>query len=166
MGPDIRRLLVVVQHLVSVLEQSSSAITKFARGLTNTFGVFQSYYQHKFPQQQPALISLIGSVQAFVLILFGFLAGPLWDAGYSKSLIFGGTCLTTLGYFMVSICDQYWQVMLAQGLLTGFGSCFLFVPAVAIIPQYFDRKRAIANGIAASGSGLGMSDFLFSPSIL
>lgn len=45
--------------------------------------------------------------------------------------------------------------MLAQGLLTGFGSCFLYLPAIAIIPQYFDKNKAIANGIAASGSGLG-----------
>lgn len=92
-----------------------------------------------------------------MLIFFGFLAGPLWDAGYGRFLILGGTCLTALGYFMVSICDQYWQVMLAQGLLTGFGSCFLYLPAIAIIPQYFDQRKAIANGIAASGSGLGKS---------
>lgn len=123
--------------------------------MTNAFGVFQSYYQHKFPDQKPALIALIGCIQPFVLIFFGFLAGPLWDAGHGRSLIFGGTCLTAFGYFMVSICDQYWQVMLAQGLLAGFGSCFLFVAAIAIIPQYFDRRKAIANGIAASGSGLG-----------
>ena len=56
---------------------------------------------------------------------------------------------------MVSICDQYWQVMLAQGVVAGFGSCFLFIPATAIIPQYFTRRRALANGIAASGASLG-----------
>lgn len=125
--------------------------------MTNAFGGFQTYYQWKFPHQQPATIALIGCIQPFVLIFFGFLAGPLWDAGYCRALIIGGACLTALGYFMVSICDQYWQVMLAQGLLTGFGSCFLYIPAIAIIPQYFDKRRAIANGIAASGSGLGES---------
>ncbi|KAL1954977.1 hypothetical protein VTO42DRAFT_384 [Malbranchea cinnamomea] len=29
------------------------------------------------------------------------------------------------------------------------------MPCVAILPQYFKRKRALANGIAASGSGIG-----------
>ena len=125
------------------------------RGLTNAFGVFQTYYQHKFPNEKPAVISLIGCIQPFVLIFFGFLAGPLWDAGYCQSLMLVGTCITVFGYMMVSICDKYWQVMLAQGVLTGFGSCLLYLPAIAIIPQYFNQKKALANGIAASGSGLG-----------
>ena len=90
-----------------------------------------------------------------MLLLVGFLAGPIWDSGYGRTLIFVGACLTALGYFMVSICDQYWQVMLAQGILTGFGSGFLYLPCTAIIPQYFDKNKAIANGIAASGSSLG-----------
>ena len=29
------------------------------------------------------------------------------------------------------------------------------MPCVAILPQYFKKKRALANGIAASGSGIG-----------
>lgn len=29
------------------------------------------------------------------------------------------------------------------------------MPCIAILPQYFKRKRALANGIAASGSGIG-----------
>lgn len=122
-------------------------------GLTNAFGVFNTYYTNiKFPHEKPAIVSLIGSIQPFVLIFFGFLAGPLWDAGYCKSLIISGTAIIAFGYFMVSICDAYWQVMLAQGVLIGFGSALLYLPAVAIIPQYFTRRKALANGFAASGS--------------
>lgn len=32
---------------------------------------------------------------------------------------------------------------------------FLFVASVGIVPQWFSRRRSLANGIAASGSGLG-----------
>lgn len=124
-------------------------------GLTNSFGVFVAYYQTKFPDEQPALISLIGSIQPFVLIFFGFLAGPLWDAGYCHSLIFGGTCMTAFGFFMVSISNSYWQVMLAQGLVTGFGSCFMYIPAVAVIPQWFNKRKALAYGLSTSGAGFG-----------
>lgn len=122
-------------------------------GLTNAYGVFNTYYANeKFPNEKPAVISLIGSIQPFVLIFFSFLAGPLWDAGYCRLLIVSGTAIIVFGYFMVSICDTYWQVMLAQGVLVGFGSALLYMPAVAIIPQYFTRRKAVANGIAASGS--------------
>lgn len=56
---------------------------------------------------------------------------------------------------MTSLCTQYWAVMLAQGICVGLGSGCLFVPSVAILPQYFTTKKAFANGIAASGSSLG-----------
>ena len=46
--------------------------------------------------------------------------------------------------------------MLAQGLIVGLGFGCLFVPSVAIIPGYFSKKRALAVGIAASGSSVGM----------
>ena len=63
-------------------------------GLTNAFGEFQTYYsQTRFSGESPALISLIGSIQPFVLILFGFLAGPLWDAGYCRTLVIAGTAI-------------------------------------------------------------------------
>lgn len=124
-------------------------------GLTNAFGVFVTYYQVKFPDERPAVISLIGSIQPFVIVFFGFFAGPLWDAGYCRALVLSGTIITSFGYFMVSICDEYWQVMLAQGVVTGFGACLLYLPAVAIIPQYFTKRKAFANGVAASGASLG-----------
>ncbi|KAJ2973369.1 hypothetical protein NQ176_g6650 [Zarea fungicola] len=45
--------------------------------------------------------------------------------------------------------------MLAQGICVGLGTGCLFVPAVAVLPQYFQRKRALANGIAATGASTG-----------
>lgn len=56
---------------------------------------------------------------------------------------------------MTSLCREYWQVVLAQGVVIGLGNGFLFVPGVATIPQYFSTKKALANGIAASGSSIG-----------
>ena len=56
---------------------------------------------------------------------------------------------------MTSLCTQYWQTMLAQGVVVGIGNGCLFVPSVAIIPQYFTSKKSLANGIAASGASFG-----------
>lgn len=56
---------------------------------------------------------------------------------------------------MTSLCDKYWQLMLAQGLCMGLGAGGLFITSIAIIPSYFDTKRAFAMGVAASGSSLG-----------
>lgn len=49
----------------------------------NTFGVFQTYYETGLLiQETPSNISWIGSIQAFLLLLCGLFAGPLFDMGY------------------------------------------------------------------------------------
>lgn len=66
-----------------------------------------------------------------------------------------GTILQLLGVFMTSLCTKYWQLFLAQGICTGIGSGLLFCPTLALIPTYFTKNRAIAIGIAASGTTTG-----------
>lgn len=56
---------------------------------------------------------------------------------------------------MTSLCREYWQVVIAQGVVVGLGNGFLWVPSVAILPQYFTTKKALANGFAAAGSSVG-----------
>lgn len=56
---------------------------------------------------------------------------------------------------MVSLCSEYWQFMLAQGVLMGSLMAFLQYPAFAAVGQYFDKKRAAAMGIVVSGSSVG-----------
>ncbi|KAI9713343.1 MAG: hypothetical protein M1828_001436 [Chrysothrix sp. TS-e1954] len=125
-------------------------------GLTNAFGVFQTYYQDNLLHSStPSQISWIGSFQSFLLIAVGVLSGPAYDAGFFKPLLWCGSFLVVFGYFMTSLCKEYWQVMLAQGLVIGVGTGCLFVPSVSILPQYFVKRRALANGIAASGSSFG-----------
>ncbi len=140
---------------------SSTVSIQFAswiqdRGLTNAFGVFQTFYQTEILKNNTASqISWVGSVQSFLLIAIGVLTGPAYDAGYFKALIWTGSFLVVFGFIMTSFCTSYWQVMLTQGLVIGIGCGCLFIPSVAILPQYFSKRRALANGIAASGSSFG-----------
>lgn len=75
--------------------------------------------------------------------------------GYLRPLIFVGSFLVVFGMMMTSIATEYWQLMLAQGLVVGLGNMCLFVPCVAVLPFYFSKKRGLAMGIAAMGSSLG-----------
>ena len=54
-----------------------------------------------------------------------------------------------------SICEEYWQIVLVQGVVIGLGFGCIFVPSIAILPQYFEERLQFANGVAAVGSGLG-----------
>lgn len=65
------------------------------------------------------------------------------------------TILYVFGLMMVSLSTEYYQFMLAQGVLMGSAVAFLQFPAFAAVAQYFDKKRAAALGLIASGSSIG-----------
>lgn len=127
------------------------------RGIVNTFGAYQAYYEVGFLfDQTPSNISWIGSIQACLLLVVGGpLTGPIFDAGYLRSLIVVGSIVSVFGMMMTSICREYWQIILSQGLVVGMGSGCMMLPSIAVMPQYFTHKRALATGIAASGGSLG-----------
>ncbi|KAJ3969292.1 MFS general substrate transporter [Lentinula raphanica] len=127
-------------------------------GYTSSFGVYQDFYvQNYIRNASPSAISWIGSINAFLLISGGVVAGRLYDCGYFYPLIWGGSFLTAFSLFMLSLTkpNHYYQVLLSQGLGAGIGGGLTYVPSVAITAQYFTSKRAIAMTIIASGSSIG-----------
>lgn len=56
---------------------------------------------------------------------------------------------------MTSLCTQYYQLFLAQGLLIGVAMSFLFIPAVAIVSRRLAHRRGLALGIVIGGSSIG-----------
>lgn len=100
-------------------------------------------------------IAWIGSVESFLLLFVGVITGPLFDAGYFYILLPFRSFMVTFSYVMTSLGTRYYQIMLAQGICMGIGTGCLFVPAVAVLPQYFEKKKALANGIAATGASIG-----------
>ncbi|KAJ5086064.1 hypothetical protein N7532_010835 [Penicillium argentinense] len=125
-------------------------------GLINTWGAYQTYYEANPPAgASSSSIAWIGSLQSFLLMLIGVITGPLFDAGYFRALIGFGGFMLPFGLMMTSISSKYWHLILAQGICVGLAAGCLFVPSVAILPQYFRRRRGLANGLAASGSSIG-----------
>ncbi|KAF7715088.1 Uncharacterized protein PECH_007661 [Penicillium ucsense] len=123
-------------------------------GYINSFGVFQTYYTETL-QRPPSDISWVGSIQIFLLFFIGTFSGRATDAGYFRFTITVGAVLEVFSIFMTSLCTQYWQLFLAQGLGQGIGCGLMFVPTLALISTYFQKRRGIAIGICASGSATG-----------
>ena len=65
-----------------------------------------------------------------------------------------GLILEVFGMFMTSLGSKYWHILLSQGICVGLGSGLLALTALAILPLYFSKRRLLAGGIAATGSGL------------
>ena len=47
------------------------------------------------------------------------------------------------------------QILLSQGIAVGLGGGMLYIPSLAILSQYFQKRRAMAMTIVAAGSSLG-----------
>lgn len=123
-------------------------------GIVNSFGAFQTYYTTTL-NRPPSDISWIGSFEIFLLFFIGTFTGRLTDAGFFRPVMITGVALVTLGIFATSACTQYWQLFLAQGVCLGLGNGCLFCPTMAVLSTYWQKKRALAMGIAACGSATG-----------
>ena len=56
-------------------------------------------------------------------------------------------------------CTKYWQLLLCQGILTGFACGMSFGPAPAVVAQWFEKRRSLAFAIVSIGTSLGGTVF-------
>ena len=125
-------------------------------GFTFSFGSFQTYYEITYlPNETASTISWIGTVSTFLLIVGGVLSGPFFDRGYFRTMLFAGAAIETLSVFMLSLCDQYYQLFLTQGILMGLGNGLLYVPGLALVGRSFKKHRSIAMAITTCGAPTG-----------
>jgi MFS family permease len=126
----------------------------FVVGPIYSFGIFYRVYLDYFKASESS-VAWIGSIGAGLLGALGFCTGKLADAyGNSKTIFIGGV-LISAGFFLASFSTELWQLYLTQGVITGAGYSFTYIPAVAVVGPWFKKYRALALGIAVAGSGLG-----------
>jgi predicted MFS family arabinose efflux permease len=121
-----------------------------------TFGDYQVFYESgKLFTVSSSNISWIGSIQSLMVCVVGAVIGPVYDRGHLRLLCIAGSFGIVFGHLMLSLCTEYWQALLAQGFVVGIGGGCLFVPALALVQQYFSTRLGLAIGIAATGSSVG-----------
>lgn len=132
------------------------AITFVAVGMPNSFGIFQDYYQSTlFADTPPAQIILVGSLASSLYMLLGAPTGRFADRfGYDTAVLVGSTLLVA-GLFTASVCTQFYQFLLAQGVMFGLGTAFVYYPAVSVSRRLFARRHGMANAVVVSGGALG-----------
>jgi len=73
-----------------------------------------------------------------------------------------GILFQTSGFVAASFAHNHiYELYLSQGVLVGLGVGFLWIPSIAILPQWFEKRRSVANGICSAGSGVGGIIFSF-----
>jgi len=103
-------------------------------------------------------VARAGASLPFSLTMIGFalggvLLGRVADRVGIMLPVIGGAVSLTLGYVAAAFATGLWQFALAYGLLIGlFGCAATFVPLLADVSRWFDRRRGIAVTICASGN--------------
>ncbi|MBT3476008.1 MFS transporter [bacterium] len=118
--------------------------------LLYSFGVLLPSIQAKFEMSKAAVNSIFAIrciVFAFSMILFG----KLIDKHRPEKVIFLGGLITAIGLFFTAYSDTKLTLFLNYGVLTGLGDGAFYIPAVAIVQRWFNKRRDFAVGLVTAG---------------
>lgn len=126
-------------------------------GINSSYGVFLAYYlaNEYYPGASALDFAFVGGLSISQALLVSPIATYITRVYGTRTTLLLGVALETLALISASFTHEIWQLFLSQGVCFGFGMGFLFVGSVGIIPQWFTKKRSLANGIGTAGSGLG-----------
>ncbi|OJD29701.1 mfs transporter [Diplodia corticola] len=126
-------------------------------GVNSSYGVFLAHYlsTNAFPGATPLQFAFVGGLSISCAMLVSPLATLSTRHFGTHVSLSVGIALQTAGLIGASFARDMWQLFPSQGVAFGLGMGFLFVASVGIPPQWFTKKRSLANGVGSSGSGFG-----------
>ncbi|KAK9458666.1 major facilitator superfamily domain-containing protein [Lipomyces oligophaga] len=125
-------------------------------GIWNSMGVFQAWLvENSLQNYSEGTVSWIFSVYTFLFFLGGVQVGPIFDKYGVRALVTAGTLGFGIALMMFSLSKEYYQFFLSYAILGGISCSLIFTPSVAVIGQWFDKRRGIATGIATTGGSFG-----------
>lgn len=122
-----------------------------------SYGVYLAHYltYPSFSGATPMDYAFIGGFNFSMAMLVAPGVTILTRRFGKRLTMLAGASMQCGGFIAASFAGRVWQLYLSQGLLVGCGIGFIYVPSIAILSQWFSKKRSLANGISAAGSGIG-----------
>ncbi|WVQ80597.1 hypothetical protein IAT38_002702 [Cryptococcus sp. DSM 104549] len=126
-------------------------------GINTTFGVYTSFLIENdyFAGGSALNYAWVGGLSVAVCLLCGPLANYISRRFGFKVCYALGMLGTVLGQCMAGICTTYGTFLVCQGVVFGIGLGLTMIPVMPLLAHWFHRRLALAQGLAASGSGLG-----------
>uniref|UniRef100_A0A1I8EYY7 MFS domain-containing protein n=1 Tax=Wuchereria bancrofti TaxID=6293 RepID=A0A1I8EYY7_WUCBA len=131
-------------------------------GISFSFGIMFSEIQGHFNVTK-TMSGIVGSIFLSIPLLSGPLAGALTDIYDCRRMTIVGGLIAAGGGLISFFAFSVWHFLLSFAFITGIGLSFCFNSAIVAVTYYFQKKRAIATGIAVCGSGAGT--FVLAPFI-
>ncbi|XP_028825704.1 monocarboxylate transporter 12-B isoform X2 [Denticeps clupeoides] len=135
-------------------------VTVCTRAVTRCISIFFTEFQLYFARDYSGtawIHSLVDCTTMLCAPLGSFIGNRL---SCRVAVMLGGF-LSSVGLVLSSFATSLEYLYLTLGVLTGVGFALCYTPAIAMVGVYFSERKALAYGIAMSGSGIGT--FILAP---
>lgn len=132
------------------------------RAVTRCVSIFFVEFQQHFGQDYAStawIHSTIDAITMFCAPLGGFLGNHF----SCRSIVMAGGLLSFTGMVISSFATSLPYLYVSMGIVTGLGFALSYTPSVAMVGNYFHKRKALAYGIGLSGSGIGT--FILAPAV-
>ncbi|MCC6434403.1 MAG: MFS transporter [Acidimicrobiales bacterium] len=123
-------------------------------GVAYSFGTFVSAMAEEFDAGNGATAFMFG-LTIFFLFSLSVVTGRWADRVGPRPVVIVGAATLGAGLLATSWVHHLWLGYVTYGLGIGVAVACCYVPMVSQVSGWFDRRRAIALGVAVSGIGLG-----------
>lgn len=123
-------------------------------GVAYSFGAFFAPMAAEFGAGS-GTTSLVFSITACCWFLLGSVSGRAVDRLGPRPVLLVGAAALAGGLLVTSAARELWVAYLGYGLGVGVAVACGYVPMVAVVGAWFDRRRALAVGVAVAGIGVG-----------
>lgn len=125
-----------------------------------TFGIAYSFGAFLLPVSDDlgagrGATAAVFSLTTLAFFGLGGLSGPAVDRFGPRRVVLVGAAALAAGLLLTSRATTLWQAYLGHGLGVGLAVACCYVPLVAVVGGWFERRRTVAVGVAVSGIGLG-----------
>ncbi|GFY71356.1 monocarboxylate transporter 14 [Trichonephila inaurata madagascariensis] len=128
-------------------------INFIADGISFSFGILFIDFVDYFGASK-AKTSWVGSIFFSMPLLAGPVASYLIDRYGCQRMCILGALLSTVSFAVSALADSLEMLFLTY-TIAGLGLAFCYVTSIVIVAYYFEKKRSLATGLAACGTGIG-----------
>ncbi|KAM4883144.1 monocarboxylate transporter 3 [Thomomys bottae] len=131
-------------------------ITGFAYGFPKAVSVFFRALMRDFGAGYSDT-AWVSSIMLAMLYGTGPVSSILVTRFGCRPVMLAGGLLAAAGLALASFATRLLELYLTAGVLTGLGLALNFQPSLVMLGLYFERRRPLANGLAAAGSPVFLS---------
>ncbi|KAG8227961.1 hypothetical protein J437_LFUL007512, partial [Ladona fulva] len=124
-------------------------------GLFKSYGVLFVEVMAAFKDSSAAVASWIPAILSTLCLALAPLTSILCQRFTCRSVVFIGGIFCSAGLILSYFATSLLHMFFSFGVLTGIGGGLSTTPGVILVSRYFDRHRALANGITVSGTAAG-----------